>query len=496
MLTDKSLFQKIFLSHIIVVIITIASLGLLLSHLISEYLIDAKKDQLIHDGSTVIKLLENRHSVTETTEYLNNVGSLMGVKMWIMTKERDIIGDSPGSWRRNHNGNHMMRHRGNHRQQTETTLPTPTAPPPDAQLQMRSDMEAKVFSGQISSWVRKSPRDDDPSIIVAVPFNNNSAALFLYTPIIGITKTAAAIQQLLLYSIFAATLAAALTAFFIARNLATPISAVVAAAGEFARGNYHVRAPVSGSAEIAELGQAFNNMAASIEQTELNRREFFANVTHELKTPIASIQLLSEALLDDMASSPADTERYLQNIVTETNRMNHLISDLLDLERLESGNFKFNFAKIDIEQLHTKLASQLQPLLHKKSLTLTAKYNGTVSPFKTDEFRLEQILTNLLTNAIRHSPEKSSITAVYTFDKQLKIEIIDHGEGISAANLPHIWERFYRIDKARSRADGGTGLGLSITKQLAEGLGGTINAQSKPNEETIFTLILPPQKDI
>lgn len=494
MLTGKPIFQKIFLSHIGVVLITIASLGLLLSHLISEYLVDAKKNQLIHDGTAIVKLLENKRSATETAEYLKNTGSLMGVKMWITTKDRNIIGDSPGSWRRTHNGggHHRIQH-GSHPMQPSPILPQ-AVPPPDAQRQMHEDMEEKVFQGELCSWVRKSPRDDDPSIIVAVPFNNNTAALFLYTPIIGVTQTTQSIEQLLFYSIFVAVIVAALASFFISRNIATPIRAVSAAAAQFAGGSYKTRAPITGPAEIAEFSRAFNNMAANIEQTELNRREFFANVTHELKTPIASIQLLSEALLDNMVDSAADRTRYLENITAEANRMNRLISDLLDLERLESGNFQFSFTAVDIELLQAQLTNKLQPLLDRKNLLLRVNYNGQRAPFETDAFRLEQILTNLLTNAIRHSPDNDSIELTYTFAEALTIEVIDHGEGISAENLPHIWERFYRIDKSRSRAEGGTGLGLSITKKLVDGLGGTITVQSIPQQQTCFSLLLPRAK--
>ncbi len=484
MLGQSSLFRKILLSHMLVILITITSAGLLLSHLVSEYLIDARKNQLLHDGEVAAQLMESRIDAADAAGELENISALTSVRMWIVTRQQQTIGSCPMPW-----SGHGRRRRGGHH-----THSPPAPPAPERQLCMFEAVEDVTASGKAASWVRKSPRDNDPSIVVAVPLANKEAALFLYTPIFGITKTANAIQQLLLHSIAAAFFAAVLTAFFIARNLTKPIEEIARAAGAFAGGDYQSRAAVQGSDEIAKLGRDFNRMAQTLEQTEVNRREFFSNVTHELKTPIASIQLLAETLLDDMADSRDTHDRYLQTILDETHRLSRLVSDLLDLERLESGNFGFRFSEVDIKLFHEKLAQKFQPQFTKKSLQLTASYDGEPYLVHTDAFRLEQILTNLISNAARHSPPQSAIAVRYHFAERFVFTVTDHGEGISAEHLPHIWERFYRADKARSRAEGGTGLGLSITKKLCEELGGAITARSEPQKETTFTVTLPPKE--
>jgi signal transduction histidine kinase len=467
MIKVHSLFSKILVSHIVIIIITISSVGLLLSHLVHEYFIEAKKNQLAHDGAVIASLLKSRPP-SNMEEFLSYMGELLGVRLWLKTDSGEIIGDCPPPFRNTENLPHHEKgpHHNDEKHMAKDA-------PPDANT---------------TTWVRKSPKDDDPSVISAVKLEGGE--LYLYTPIFGIAKTADAIETMLFYSIGAAIAAAVLTSFLIAKTLTRPIGEITRAAAAFAAGSYKSRAAIFGDDEIAKLGRDFNKMADSIEKTEKNRREFFASVAHELKTPLASVRLLGETLLDKMEESPAARDRYLATIIAETDHMSHAISEILDLERLECGSFSFNFTKTDLKALQENIAAKLQPLLLKKDLTLTADFSGSVQPIKTDAFRLEQILTNLLSNAIRHSKAGGTIKVLYDFSDKLTLSVIDNGEGITAEHLPHIWDRFYRVDKARARADGGTGLGLAITKQLCEGLGGTITVKSTPSVATVFTVTL------
>lgn len=480
----RSLFGKIFTSHIIIIIIITASIGIVLSHLITEYLIEAKRTELIHEGIVSTRFLETAlDDPNNLKKNLEVMSELSGVKMWVLTRDDTIIGDAPMSW---HHRLQMHKEHG----QNQCDAPPP---PPRRHPLEKIDIRAELAKGEPLSWIKKARNEDDPSVVVAVPFSQNEqTALFLHAPILGITKTAVAIQKLLVYSIITSIALAALCAFFVSRNLTKPIRNISDAAQSFAKGNYTSRTIATGIDEIGNLGQTFNQMATALENIEKNRREFFSNVAHELKTPIAAIQALTETMIDGLVPSVEKRNRYLQTILNETNHMNHLISELLDLERLESGQFSFQYKTIALKDFLINIKEKYAVLLQIKQLSFTLQYAPTLKTLHTDPNRLEQILTNLLSNAIRHSPENSVITIQVIFDLQYTtFTVTDHGEGIPAAHLPFIWDRFYRVDKARSRSEGGTGLGLAITKKLVEGMNGTIQVTSIPFKETVFSIKLP-----
>lgn len=482
----RSLFGKIFTSHIIIIIIITASIGIVLSHLVTEYLIEAKRTELIREGIVATKFLESAlDNPDRIPQMLEIAGELSGAKMWIVTKENTIIGDAPLNWHRR-----FKNREENHEQHDNDALKS-RIPPHMSSANL--DISKDLVNGEPKSWIRKARNEDDPSIVVAVPFSStNQIALFLYTPIFGITKTANAIQNLLIYSIIASFALAAIFAYFLSRNLTKPITSISNAAQSFADGNYASRTTATGTDEIGKLGQTFNTMANALEIIEKNRREFFSNVTHELKTPIAAIQALTETMLDGLVKTAEKRDRYLNTILDETNHMNHLISELLNLEKLESGQLSFQYQMIQLADFLTSLKEKYSALLQSKQLSLAIDYAPELKTMHTDPIRLEQILTNLISNAIRHSAIDDMITIkLSATTNMITIAVIDHGEGIPAEHLPFIWDRFYRVDKARARSEGGTGLGLAITKQLVEGMAGTITVTSIPQTETIFLITLP-----
>lgn len=459
----RSLFRKLLASHIVVIVIVTASIGILLSHLVTDYLIEAKRDELLFEGAATAKFLDSaiRDQIL-LPSLLENLSDLSGTNMWIVSMNHRVVsGQPPRGWR-----HRMNRHQ--HRQGDE-------------------------FIGEPKSWVYRGRDDDDPSIVVAIPFpQNKDYALYLYTSITGIAKTSGAIQKLLMYSILGSIALAGVFAFFLSRSLTNPISKISRAAERFAAGDYDSRTTATGEDEIGRLGRTFNDMAAALVRIEENRREFFSDVTHELKTPIAAIQALTESMLDGLVTEEQKRERYLGTILDETKRMNHLISELLNLAQLESGRLSYHYESIDIAAFIQAQEQKFQMLLLEKKQRLVFAVPPEFTRLKSDAIRLEQILDNLISNAIRHSPEGAEINVDFKLgDKEAVIRVIDRGEGIPEADLPYLWDRFYRVDKSRSRSKGGTGLGLSITKKLVEGMGGHISVSSIPNHETVFCVVLP-----
>jgi two-component system sensor histidine kinase ResE len=228
------------------------------------------------------------------------------------------------------------------------------------------------------------------------------------------------------------------------------------------------------------------------------RKDFVANVSHEIRTPLSMVQGYSEALMDDIAATPEERRELVQVIHDESLRMGRLVKDLLDLARMEAGYLEMTFQPLDVNALLSRVYRKFAALAKERQITLTkSEHDPSLTLEAGDEDRLEQVLTNLLDNALRHTPSGAAIAlraSRVASDKGdvLEIRIIDEGKGIPPEDLPYIFERFYKADKARKRGTtGGTGLGLAIVKNLIVAHEGTISAVSELGAGTTFTIQLP-----
>jgi two-component system, OmpR family, phosphate regulon sensor histidine kinase PhoR len=228
-----------------------------------------------------------------------------------------------------------------------------------------------------------------------------------------------------------------------------------------------------------------------IKKLEQMRKDFLANVSHELKTPITSIKGFSETLLDGAMGDEQLCKNFLSIILKESDRMQRLIQDLLDLSKIEQQGFKLNKTKITMNELLHETTVLLKNKAEKRKVTLIVEQAETVQ-IKADEHRLQQVFINLISNAILYTPEDGQI--VITLEERRNdviVKVADTGIGICEEEIPRVFERFYRVDKARSRNSGGTGLGLAIVKHLVEAHHGTIELSSKVGEGTEFTVTFP-----
>jgi len=222
------------------------------------------------------------------------------------------------------------------------------------------------------------------------------------------------------------------------------------------------------------------------------RREFIANVSHELRTPLTSIQGFLEAAIDQVIPLEEFKEKYLPLIHGETLRLSRLIHDLLDLSLMESGKTQWAMQSVTIQNVVQRVIAKLAPLLSERNIEIKEEFEATLPPVLGNEDRLEQVFTNLTHNAIIFSPPGSLITIGGKKEAQkVLLFVSDHGPGIPPQDLPYIFERFYRVEKSRSREGGGTGLGLAITKQIVEHHGGKIWAESELGKGTTFFFTLP-----
>ena len=224
------------------------------------------------------------------------------------------------------------------------------------------------------------------------------------------------------------------------------------------------------------------------------RRDFVANVSHELKTPATSLRLLAESLEETIDEDPAQARLFATQLKKETERLSQLITDLLDLTRLESEERVENPVPVDVRSVLMTVLARMRSVARRKNITLQWKRFGRATQYtvRGDETQLASMFTNLVDNAVKYTPSGGRVEVTGGFEgSEVVIRISDTGIGIPEGKLQRIFERFYRVDKARSKETGGTGLGLSIVKHVAENHGGRVAVESTPGEGSTFTVYLP-----
>ena len=314
----------------------------------------------------------------------------------------------------------------------------------------------------------------------------------------GIERPFATLVVPLGWAAVIAFLVSSCVALVLARSITQPLLRLTAATRALARGDFAQRVPVHGDDEVAELGSSFNAMVGEIEATRQRERDFLANISHDLKTPLTSIQGFAGAIVDGTCPPDAYTDA-ARIIYAESERMGGLVGDVLQLTRLEAGQLTLEPGPIDLARLLHESARRFNPAATQAGVTVQVQSppEGAVT-FVGDRGRLDQVLGNLIENALRYTPRGGSLDLVGNADDTAKpptvtITVRDTGAGIPPADVPRIFERFYQADKARAAGRGGSGLGLAIVKELVERHGGTIRAESTLGAGTSITLTLPQQ---
>jgi len=286
-------------------------------------------------------------------------------------------------------------------------------------------------------------------------------------------------------------LAAIVLNIFLVRTITRPISNLNDGIERMAHGDLSSRVEVKGKNEFAQLALAFNSMSERIEQLDKARGQFVSNASHELKTPLSTIKILIETLLYQETPDPAMEKEFLGDINKEIDRLNSIVTDLLTLVNVDSGGMKLNKTEFKLGQLIQEQTRRLMPLARENGIEMDCIIKDACD-ILGDTTKLQQVFYNIIDNAIKYTHRGGSVVIeVSRSGRRAVVRISDTGVGIPESDLPHIFERFYRVDKARSRETGGTGLGLSIVKQIVLLHGGIIDASSKVGEGTTFVVELP-----
>jgi len=350
----------------------------------------------------------------------------------------------------------------------------------------------------------------EPRELYIRPGNSSDSKLVLYSyapiqhekhGIIGmviISTSLSGIEQMLnevktrmgTYSITVAVLII-LTSYLASGFITQPIKQLTDVIRKMSQGHLDQRVKISGSRELRQLGEAFNIMSEKLENLDRARNEFVSNASHELKTPLSAIKVLTESLIHMEADDPSVYNEFLNDINSEIDRLNTIISDLLTLVKIDTEEVQMDQEPVDLVKLVNNTLRRLQLLAQQKHITLESYYDDHLT-VSGDSVKLQQVVSNIVDNAIKYTPEGGRVTVeVYENSGNAVVKVSDTGIGIPAKDLPHIFDRFFRVDKARSRATGGTGLGLSIAHKIILLHGGNIRVVSEEGKGSIFYIELP-----
>ena len=334
--------------------------------------------------------------------------------------------------------------------------------------------------------VRQTESESGPQFTVLVPCvqENSYTNTRTVTGFVLIQTAAQTVQAaytgLIWQTVLAALLiilAAGTAVFFITKQMTRPLTAMAQAAGKMAQGDFSARAPEEGSREIVGLSKAFNQMAGQLADLEQSRREFVANVSHELRSPVTSIQGFAQGMLDGTIP-PESHKQYLQVIADETHRLTKLIQGLLNLSRMENEEVSLAYSDFDVCELARRVIISRINQIEEKELEVEADLGDDPVYVHADADQIQQVIINLLDNAIKFTPAKGVITlSVRDGEQRVALSVRDTGVGILPQDAPHIFDRFYKADKAHTVGKG-TGLGLAICKRIMERHGQSIRLVS------------------
>lgn len=469
------IFVKLIFAVLCILVVAMIAVDFFASRFVEENYVQSMKTDL-GDKARMVSAMLRRPENLASRALLGDVGRALGGRLTVIDRSGRVVSDSEA----------RPETMANHSDRPEVI---------------------QALAGHQGSAIRASTTLGIPFLYVAIPMDQN--VLRLAVPIARVHSGVNSVRRQMLAAVAVGFIPAILLTALIARYVSSRLGKIIEYAGKLAEGHFEMRIPKPGSDELGILGSKLNETGEKLQHTveqlhrehleleklERIRKDFVINVSHELRTPLASIQGYTETLLDGALHDPQNNVRFLSIIRQNAERLGRLTADLLTLSRIELKTQKFQFAAYYINALVSETLDSIRPMADKKNIDieLQAAPNGT--EVFCDGEAIHQIMSNLIDNAIKYTPEGGRITVAIAALKQPKdfveISVQDTGMGIPEEDLPRLFERFYRVDKARSRELGGTGLGLAIVKHLAKAMGGDVGVSSKVQQGSRFWFTLP-----
>ncbi|WP_312148082.1 MULTISPECIES: sensor histidine kinase [Paenibacillus] len=345
---------------------------------------------------------------------------------------------------------------------------------------------SRIFAGKSIDFEYKDPAGHS-YFIIGKPImegDTTQSALYVMSSTESMKQSLASIRNLLLIAGIGAFILALGITGVIAMILSRPLIKMQKATRKIAAGELETRLSIRSNDEIGFLAEAINDLAVDLQRYRDTRQEFLANISHELRTPITYLEGYTKVIKDGLYETEGERDLYLDIIHQEAHRLQHLVDDLFELAKMEEGKVTLTQEWIDLSQLAEQAVRRVELKAKEKGLHLKLQLSGDAYMIRGDQKRMEQIIMNLLENAIRYTDEGEIIVHVEFAADAATLIVEDTGIGIPEEELPYIFERFYRVEKSRSRQYGGSGLGLSIVKKLVELHGGKIRMMSQPGAGT------------
>jgi signal transduction histidine kinase len=340
----------------------------------------------------------------------------------------------------------------------------------------------QVLQGETVQSRRFVSTLDMPVVFVGTPLLNENqvtGVILMLAPLTVIKDSLAAVNRVLWYSSLCVVAVAVVIVFAVSRRITRPIADMSRAAARIAGGDYTQEVAVAGRDEIAQLANSFNIMQKKLHEMENMRQELIASISHELRTPLSSIRGFVQAVRDGVAK-PEDQPRYLDLVLDETTRLAGLVSDLLELARLQAGAVQLACSSFDLAALIAEIEETFSLPAAEKHINLSAQAEPAPLWVNADRDRIKQVILNLLSNAVRYTPGGGTVgIEARRSPGGVIISVADTGPGVPKEELTRIFDKFHRLDKSRDSATGGTGLGLAIAKQLVGLHGGSIAAANR-----------------
>lgn len=494
-ITKRSLFRKYINVSVLIVFFSFLVLGTILTITISNYWANEKYIQLENRARNYAEFIRANSSVNQplsddvrSSIHINHVVAIRDQLQFIADDAGvDIIILNPG-------GSSILVVQGNVK--TEEVIVNFS----DGVMAGQAIAEGKYFATSDLGGKYVSER-----YIVACPITYRSNAETDDAFVLGVVVVTAPTQDIKNFSdmvlkIFILSAIAALGVSLLAislfsYNLVKPLKEMAQAAKKFGKGDFSVRVNESSNDEVGELAVAFNNMADSLSSSETTRKNFVANVSHELKTPMTTIAGFIDGILD--GTIPPEKHSYYLSIVSqEVMRLSRLVRSMLDLTRIDSGELKINYQNFDLSAMLVTVVITFEREIDKKNIEIRGLDRMTPKIVHGDKDLIHQVVYNLIENAVKFTNEGGYIAFVLTEDSEKTVfSVTNSGTGIDKAEIPLVFERFYKTDKSRSKDKKGLGLGLYLVRSIIRLHGGDIEAESTYGEFTIFRFYLPKRKD-
>ena len=457
-----SIFVKLIFVFLLTMILTALLLGLLGSTLYKGYFIKDRQDVMLEQGRIISSLVASRMGSEKDLQAILKLATSPRTETILYDRELRQISKSAIVGGR------------------------------EAEDRIELGEQRDVLEAALRGEEQVVPVDDQRGdlLLIAIPVKRGGETQgVVLMQGLGLQRHFGVFNQQLIDAGIVAVIVSSAVAFLLSRSIARPLQEMSAIVRWMAKGDFSRKVKVRSRDEIGELAEAFNHMADELSELETMRREFVAHASHELRSPLTSIRGFVGAMLD--GTIPVESQRpFLERINRESERLGKLVDQLLDLSALEDQQASGDAGVADMESVVREAVATLQPLLDKKALHLSC--DSEAVRVRGQAERLEQVVINLLSNAIRFSEDGGDIhISVRKEAEGGRVEVSDHGIGIPAEEQERVWERFYKVDQARTTERGGTGLGLPIAKRIIENAGGRIGLQSAAGRGTTAWFVLP-----